>query len=47
MESLKNKETNKNQPHGDREQIGCLWWRIGECEKWVKEIKRYKLPVIK
>ena len=49
--SKKKKRENKKQKQKNREQIGgCLRWGGGVdrlCAKWVKGVKRYKLPVLK
>ena len=43
----KNKTKTKHGTHRYREQIGgCQRWGWG-MEKWVKVVKRYKLPVMK
>ena len=42
------KPTNKTRIHGSREQMGSFQRHGGgEWVKWVKGVKRYKLPVIK
>ena len=42
------KNNDKNQTHRYREQIGgCQRWGTGEWAKWVKEVTKRKLPVIK
>ena len=42
------KQTNKNQAHGYREQIGgCQRTRGGGWAKWVKRFKRHRCPDIK
>ena len=51
MWNLKTKTNKKPEAHRYREQTGHFptrgWERSGEWIKWVKVVKRYKLPVIK